>query len=67
MDMNTDDLERVNEWNQPEALGQMRELSGGVLSPRSERMIALQTKGSDPKRRDYEQASDRFKTRKPLV
>lgn len=31
--MDTDDLERVNEWNQPTPLGQMRERRGGTLSP----------------------------------
>ena len=35
MAMDTDDLERVNEWNQPKPLGQMRERGGGTLSPQS--------------------------------
>ena len=33
--MDTDDLERVNEWSQPKILGQMRERNGGTLSPQS--------------------------------
>jgi hypothetical protein len=31
--MDTDDLERVNVWNQPKPLGQMRERNGGTLFP----------------------------------
>jgi hypothetical protein len=33
--MDTDDLERVNVWNQPKTLGQMRKRNGGTLSPQS--------------------------------
>ena len=43
MAMDTDDLERVNEWNQPKPLGQMRERSGGTLSPPSKPPIPAQT------------------------
>lgn len=40
--MDTDDLERVNEWSQPKILGQMRERNGGILSPQPKPPITAQ-------------------------
>jgi hypothetical protein len=57
--MNGNEMERVNEWNKPTTLGQMRERSGGTLSPRAGRTIAPPPTGSDRKRWDYRQAPDR--------
>jgi len=63
--MDTDDLERLNEWNQPKTLGQMRERSGGTLSPQSDGIIAPQTKEPDPKRGESRQLSDQVRDPKP--
>jgi hypothetical protein len=50
--MDTDDLERVNEWNQPKPLGQMRERNGGTLSPPSKPPTIAQTPRSGRMRED---------------